>query len=716
MWTLLLLNPAAAGEQACPPDTGSAERSVEGATWRGCVRADGVWHGPVEIRNPDGTVWAGAFFEGAQHGPWTQRSPEGERLAAGQFDKGIRKGEWLTWDRSGALVGKVESDRAADEAPVGGEESSTSRIEAVGDLLAVATDKRLTVFDADLEVLWTTALGSGLSDLDLWTDGVVVLESDGTLVDIDLERGEVGRVRTGEAQGWVVGAYGDLVVVRDRRGQLSCWDTTTGQRRWRSDSFMNPARGAVSGRGVLTTRARKLVRTNVETGEEDWVVATPGLAADLVVGDEVIVLDHEGAVTAFEPATGRQLWRSEGVLEAGDVRQGSLRLDADEIVVRGRWEVVVLDADGIELRSFAVPKETIGMPDASGSRMAVRTREGTLLVRGPGEVADEYEVDLEEVQAFRVDPFDIVVRTQSATEILDPADFELPGQVVGPRQAGWAVAETVTTWVDGEEYALPVAVRRDAGQVLWIDAGAVPEGAELEVALSWQESPADPVIVPDEIWEITEQPGRFELVGLHPWTPRVARAWPQERWDGHEEFFDKLLHCEVPASRFDGTLELDDGVRSLVLEGSIDVIPEVSQLESGGNCLLHVRSAGQHHGVFSPPDEDSVAGIVIEAAGVVQQDARTLVGPPGAWAQVDYLLPWQASGVVHQVTGPFVLTLGEAGLSIEGQAPLQLQTGALVFPDHTEEGPAWRITRSWTGTTVLDDPGWVAIGVLPEPE
>ena len=46
--------------------------------WRGCVRADGTWHGPVTLTEPDGSTWTGTMFDGLQHGPWIQHECPGK--------------------------------------------------------------------------------------------------------------------------------------------------------------------------------------------------------------------------------------------------------------------------------------------------------------------------------------------------------------------------------------------------------------------------------------------------------------------------------------------------------------------------------------------------------------------------------------------------------------------------------------------------------------
>ena len=193
MVLLLSVLRAFAADPTCPPGTGAAEKTEDGAMWRGCVRADGTWHGPVTLAEPDGSTWTGTMFDGLQHGPWILTSAQGKKLVAGQFTAGQRIGDWLTWDDAGELRGQVEFALGTSEieptAPQG--RAFVETTEDDDPLTVVATDRQLAVYErSDLSLgwapVWVHPLASPPLDLVLADGLALVAEKDGHVTALDL--------------------------------------------------------------------------------------------------------------------------------------------------------------------------------------------------------------------------------------------------------------------------------------------------------------------------------------------------------------------------------------------------------------------------------------------------------------------------------------------------------------------------------------------------
>jgi hypothetical protein len=62
----------------------------------------------------DGTVRArGTMRDGELHGDWVWFRLDGTRLRSGSFDSGVQVGEWITYDRRGAVYKITRMEPAA---------------------------------------------------------------------------------------------------------------------------------------------------------------------------------------------------------------------------------------------------------------------------------------------------------------------------------------------------------------------------------------------------------------------------------------------------------------------------------------------------------------------------------------------------------------------------------------------------------------------------
>ena len=715
---------AFAADPACPPGTGVAEKTEAGAMWRGCARADGTWHGPVTMTESDGSTWTGTMFDGLQHGPWIQTSAQGKKLVAGQFAAGQRIGDWLTWDDGGELRGQVEFSVSSVE-PEPTDATGRAFVETTNDddpLTVVATDHQLAAYDrSDLSRVWTHPLASPPLDLVLADGLALVAEKDGHLTVLDLDDGQVARIAVGSSLGSVVGLVDpmrrDVAIVLDPRGQATAVDLWTGERLWRGESFFNPIRGAAEGRSVFLTRAKKLVRLRAVEGDEEWSVKTPHLAADLVLaGNDVYVLDHAGTVTAYDTRKGERQWSREHVLAETDIHGEALRWTDGELVVRGRERVVILDTKGEELASFAMPPGARGTGDAWRGRMVVANGDGDLVLSSGGE---PHPLGTRGVLGFEVLEHDIVVVDADGIETIDPADVELDGDAPPDADPLWDLRDDVRTMVAGTTHALPMTARVDADgtRALYVDATQVAEGDIVRIELGWTEDDRAGAFEFAEGWTVDDLPGEMTLALVQSWTPRVVQAWFRDaggrRPEENEAFWDRLLHCEEPAIRYTGTMLLDDGRRDFRLEGAIEVHPERHVFPWGDACLLHVSSAHDSFGVWSPPDSPSWVGLLLRGESIVPVEGNALHGDENAHLVIEYLEPRQEGPSIFEVDGPFDVEIANGVLAVTGaDGSIRIATGELHSLAEGGLMDTWEVHHRWSAATRIDAPGWIRVGTV----
>ncbi len=732
MVLLLSVLGAFAADPACPPGTGAAEKTEAGAAWRGCVRANGTWHGPVILTEPDGSVWTGSMFDGLQHGPWIHADARGKKLAAGQFAAGQRIGDWLTWDDTGELQGRVEFAVSESAEVVAAAPAPQGRafVETTMDdddpLIVVATDHQLAVYEStDLSPLWVHPLASRPVDLVLADGLALVAEQDGHLVSLDLEDGQVARIAVGSSLGSIAGlvapsrTHGDVAIVLDARGQASSIDLWTGERLWRPESFFNPIRGAAESRSVYLTRAKKLVRLAAADGREEWSTKTPHLPVDLVLADDTLyVLDHAGTVSAYDTRKGARRWSREGVLDATDVFAQALRWTDGELVVRGRDRVVILGADGEELDDFPMPPHAQGMGDAWRGRMVVANDEGDLVLTSTGE---PHTIEVDRALGFEVLEHDILVVDAGGIETIDPADVELLGEPPPDADPIWDVRDDARVAVAGLPRSLPLTARLDpdvpGGRALYVDATQVVAGDVVRIELGWLEGDSAGAFEFADGWTVDDLPGEMTLALVQRWAPRVVQAWFRdasgERPEDNEAFFDRLLHCEEPAIRYDGTMLLDDGLRDFRLEGMIEVEPERHAFPWGEACLLHVSTPHDSFGVWSPPDAPGWVGLLLRGQSVAATGDDSFAGDANAHLSIDYLVPRQDGPTTFEAQGPFEVAMRDGIIAVNGlHGSTTLQTGEIHSLAESGELDTWEVHHRWSAATRVDGPGWIRVGTV----
>ena len=68
------------------------------------------------MKHADGSLWAkGAKLDGELHGYWEWFRKDGTKMRSGHFDRGVKVGEWTTYDKTGAVY-KVTQIKAKPKA------------------------------------------------------------------------------------------------------------------------------------------------------------------------------------------------------------------------------------------------------------------------------------------------------------------------------------------------------------------------------------------------------------------------------------------------------------------------------------------------------------------------------------------------------------------------------------------------------------------------
>ena len=68
------------------------------------------------MKHADGSLWAkGAKLDGELHGYWEWFRKDGTKMRSGHFDRGVKVGEWTTYDKSGNVykVTQIKPKRPA---------------------------------------------------------------------------------------------------------------------------------------------------------------------------------------------------------------------------------------------------------------------------------------------------------------------------------------------------------------------------------------------------------------------------------------------------------------------------------------------------------------------------------------------------------------------------------------------------------------------------
>jgi hypothetical protein len=206
------------------------------------------------------------------------------------------------------------------------------------------------------------------------------------------------------------------------------------------------------------------------------------------------------------------------------------------------------------------------------------------------------------------------------------------------------------------------------------------------------------------------------LALVQQWAPHVVQAWFRntdgQRPEENDAFFDRLLHCEEPAVRYEGTMRLNDGRRDFQLEGAIDVWPERHAFSWGDACLLHVSTAQESFGVWSPPDAPSWVGLFLRGQSIVPTGDATLHGDENAHLSITYLEPRREGPTTFELDGPFDLEIGEF-LAVAGpHGSIRIETGEVHSLAEDGALDTWEVHHRWTAETRVDEPGWIRVGAV----
>ncbi|MEU3895299.1 PQQ-binding-like beta-propeller repeat protein [Streptomyces sp. NPDC045251] len=114
---------------------------------------------------------------------------------------------------------------------------------------------------------------------------------------------------------------GRYLVYTDYKKNLTVRDTATGRQVWtRKTTRTNWGSFAVHQKLVIVPQGRKLQAFNLSDGSEKWSLETEKFGpfkAPAVLEDELYVADGGKTLWAVEPQTGKEIWRSTALADAG---------------------------------------------------------------------------------------------------------------------------------------------------------------------------------------------------------------------------------------------------------------------------------------------------------------------------------------------------------------------------------------------------------------
>ena len=159
---------------------------------------------------------------------------------------------------------------------------------------------------------------------------------------------------------------------------------------------------------------------------------------------------------------------------------------------------------------------------------------------------------------------------------------------------------------------------------------------------------------------------------------------------------------------------LNDGLRDFRLEGAVEVHPERHAFPWGEACLLHVSSAHESFGVWSPPDSPSWVGLLLRGQSVVPTSDTTLAGDETAHIAIDYLEPRHEGPSTFETDGPFEVEIANDVLAVTGiHGSIRIATGEVHSLAEGGAIDTWEVHHRWRAATRVDDPGWIRVGTVP---
>jgi outer membrane protein assembly factor BamB len=181
------------------------------------------------------------------------------------------------------------------------------------------------------------------------------------------------------------------VYVATKSGNLIALGFADGKELWRTDIGDYIARGtpAFDGETLYVASGYSLMAIDARTGRQRWSepLRFAGSCSPLVVGDQLVVATQEGHVSAFETATGKEIWHyrndsllfgspavADGMVVIADETGGVTALDLE--TGRKRWQT---KAGGEVFSTPAIARDTIYLATRKPSLVALDLATGRQL-------------------------------------------------------------------------------------------------------------------------------------------------------------------------------------------------------------------------------------------------------------------------------------------------------------------------------------------------
>lgn len=137
--------------------------------------------------------------------------------------------------------------------------------------------------------------------------------------------------------------FENIIYTLDTDSNVTAFNTKDGDRLWRNtirpekeDETVIGGGLAISGGMLYATNGYdELIAMNPKSGGIFWRVklTAPSRAAPTVIGDKIYILTLDNHLTAFESATGKQLWKYEGFAETASLVNAASPAADNEIVI-----------------------------------------------------------------------------------------------------------------------------------------------------------------------------------------------------------------------------------------------------------------------------------------------------------------------------------------------------------------------------------------------
>lgn len=641
---------AAAAEGSCPPDRQSVQVMDETGTWDVCQLADGTRDGPATLRRYDGSLAArGDFDDGERSGEWRFYSRSGGTEQAGRYTGGQRTGVWSTFSPDGEIAATVtwwgpSEPRTRRRAPPDRRLTWSRQLGAaarsvtpVADALLVEHGRTWTLLDADSGAeRWSVALPAALRPgLAASTDRLAAITGPGEVLVVELASGMARRIRTNLGATNIVDIAAGGIIVREGAGRIEALDPVTGGSRWRTKLASDTVAPVVVSPGVVAiVRGRDVRALRLDRPDSVvWQARLDHSVAQLAAGwggQRIYALDQRGELVALGAATGRPQWSALLPGVAGRAAGVSLRDDTHSLVVGTGDRLLAYDRDGRTRADDPLPKEAALGGDLLGDLRCFASRDGELrcgsarlhtvewtlptgpLSHAPVVLGDAVVVATADGRLLWVDAALAAASEESTPDdarVLDPA---LP--LLLDYSDGSFGMEGVAATAPLLELVRPTpqaGCRRheallDLGRATLDATGLAWDAADLRTVavpvLAIDETSLDaPAAVDDELWEIEDRGRRWSVAYWTEWRPQLREMAALGDDAAAAAEVDRLLRCEGPPARFEGTAVLQDGLVERRIAGRISARPVPHVLDGLPGCLIDLSLAGEPLGTWSSP-------------------------------------------------------------------------------------------------------------------